>query len=79
MSESRVDGILVSDVSHQRRNSLRCCEPLREISAFPSIQRFQIVQPAHVLTFPAPPPKLHYSTKWRKLTLRLCQVAQRQK
>ena len=46
-----------------------------EISApFSSIQTFEIFEPERHLAFPAPAPKLHYTTKWRKLTRLLYQT-----
>jgi hypothetical protein len=39
-----------------------------------SFQTFIIVEPDRFLSSPAPPPKLHYTTRWRKLTRKLYQT-----
>ena len=41
---------------------------------FNPIETFEIFEPERHLAFPAPAPKLHYTTKWRKLTRRLYQT-----
>ena len=51
-------------------------EPVKNLSlsASHTIQLFKIVEPERFLPFPAPAPKLHYTTKWRRLTRRLYQT-----
>lgn len=39
----------------------------------PMILTFNVVDPERHVKFPAPPPKLHYTTWWRKVTKRLYQ------
>ena len=54
----------------------RACGTARVVRT-PNVTKFTIVGSAGA--FPAPPPKLHYSTWWRKVTTKLYEAAEKRR
>ena len=74
--ETKVSMIPQEIYTCQHSDSPLCAESAEsgQQSVSRSIQRFEILKLEHFYDFPAPAPKLHYTTKWRKLTTRLYQM-----